>query len=1260
MRRHAKASTAGSTQRQAGLGHLGALAALCFAVLACAATPALAATVTDRPLLFSFDGTDTTAGKFSNLNALEIDQSTGTVYVIDQGKNVLDKFDAAGIAQPFSATGSSSLSPGFNFNGVSDVAVDNSAANPGRVHVMREFGPIKAFSPAGASLWEIGGLPDVCGLAVDTAGHLWVGDWSNEKARNYANSGSPPAELSSVSMASGERPCRLDVDASGNLYINRFLGGVDKYEGGVKGPTIDATTSHGVVVDQSSAAGHVFTLHGGSFHEYDSAGALTGTFGTDAIGSGMGIAYNSALDRVYIADSSADTVKVFGPEVTGITPDPTIEATTEIGISKAKFSGKVNPQSVPNSYHFEWKHGTGTNWGDAKSSTSQSLPEDSSDHTVSFSASGLSGNTTYQVRLVGTNTDNDLRSFSSADTFTTEQAPAAPAVSIDPPSSVTTTSAQISGAVNPQGDAGTAWRLQTSTAPDCSSGFSDGPVNGLGSEANTPVTVSEELTDLLPAQHYCVRINAANGFGSTTSEVKEFTADPIPPSEVLTAFAAPRTDTSARLNGYVNPENATFTYRFEYSADGGATWTALPDAIGSGGLTQRLVSQELTGLQPSTTYQFRFLAENEAGPASPQGEVKEFTTRTAAEVSPPQRGIELVNNPDKGNQNVFALPTELGYPTLAADGEKAIWSVLAGAPGGYNGTVVAFLAERSVSGWHSRSIAPPPAQQVGGGNLAYRVKAYTPDFSQFIADVENPEPTQATESTRVVLDAQQNQGVLQSYSWEGFFDRPGFMDLTDDASQVFAMNNANKQLEEIGSGIPEIVSLMPDGTPTNCGLFGGPSFIGGSTGATGSKAGAALEWRPGYHMIDRTDGSIAYFEAKPNGECGKPWGLYVRDREADETTLIDPGAEGKDAAFITTSVDGSRGYFVTRSQLDPGDANSHADIYRWDMEAEESSCLTCVVPDASVETGSGDYGKVLMAGDESPIYFESREELVPGQPLSGGTNLYVLDGGTVQFVAASAESFNLDHSELSQDGEVLVFDARAELHLTTDSVESTEVEPPVELYRYDNHGASLECVSCLHGGITTRSTGSDGSIERTHFHLSSDGSTIAFATPQALVPLDVNGGEDVYEWRNGSVGLVTDGVTEYPAGFSSPLAWSINGDGSTIMFGVNDPGLTGFEEDELSNLYVARIGGGFERPSPPVHCVEDSCQGPLAPPPPAARTASSGFSGRGNVAPKARKRRPCARKRGTAKRRCVRKQKQSKKRERRSRARANHNAGRAK
>jgi hypothetical protein len=203
-----------------------------------------------------------------------------------------------------------------------------------------------------------------------------------------------------------------------------------------------------------------------------------------------------------------------------------------------------------------------------------------------------------------------------------------------------------------------------------------------------------------------------------------------------------------------------------------------------------------------------------------------------------------------------------------------------------------------------------------------------------------------------------------------------------------------------------------------------------------------------------------------------------------------------------------------------------------------------------------------------------------------------------------------NNARISADGDALVFRSPPLARLTADAI---SCGPGCkQIYRYEDGEGSLDCISCARTGTTTARSGVEGpNGEKATFEISADGSTVGFVTRQALVPLDVNGGADVYEWRNGRRRMLTDGVSDPQGGSAAPGVRGVDADGSNIFFSVAQPGLTGFERDRLSNLYDARIGGGFPRPSVSAHCSEDSCQGPLQPGPETESIASS-VRGRGN------------------------------------------------
>jgi NHL repeat len=119
--------------------------------------------------------------------------------------------------------------------------------------------------------------------------------------------------------------------------------------------------------------------------------------------------------------------------------------------------------------------------------------------------------------------------------------------------------------------------------------------------------------------------------------------------------------TTATLNGTVNPGGGlAIGYRFEVSADGGATWTRFPvsDVPVGDGSADIDVSQPATGLQPGTDYLARLVATNEFG-ATVISDADAFTTPVAppfvttlkaSQLRP--RGAQLV-----GQVNPNSLPT---------------------------------------------------------------------------------------------------------------------------------------------------------------------------------------------------------------------------------------------------------------------------------------------------------------------------------------------------------------------------------------------------------------------------------------------------------------------------------------------------------------------------------------------------------------------------------------------------------------------------
>lgn len=160
-------------------------------------------------------------------------------------------------------------------------------------------------------------------------------------------------------------------------------------------------------------------------------------------------------------------------------------------------------------------------------------------------------------------------------------------------------------------------------------------------------------------------------FGVGNSGVEFF--DPITVPGVSLDAPSGVTATAAHLSGNVDPDGLPTTYRFEYSADGGATWTATETGDAGSGEGAVPVSADLTGLQPNTEYRARLWASN--GSAAVTTAARAFTT----EVAPPGLAVQPPTDRTateitlRGSVNPFGLASTyyFEYGTTAAYGSRA-------------------------------------------------------------------------------------------------------------------------------------------------------------------------------------------------------------------------------------------------------------------------------------------------------------------------------------------------------------------------------------------------------------------------------------------------------------------------------------------------------------------------------------------------------------------------------------------------------------
>jgi NHL repeat-containing protein len=374
--------------------------------------------------------------------------------------------------------------------------------------------------------------------------------------------------------------------------------------------------------------------------------------------------------------------------------------------------------------------------------------------------------------------------------------------------------------------------------------------------------------------------------------------------------------------------------------------------------------------------------------------------------------------------------------------------------------------------------------------------------------------------------------------------------------------------------------------------------------------------------------------------------------EANKACTLQVNA-GTSAFFQAAAVDGSKALYIENGELLEFDL----------VKAEEGIGPRLIANEVSGIVGTSD--------DLARIYFVSRSSLT-GAAQDGKPNLYLEDHGALVFIGLLVEgdvvqsnsgvAYNLSGipyqrgARTSPDGSEIVFESRASL-TGYDNLDAEEGKDAVEVFRYEV-GDSLICVSCnpsgaqplasampipfAHPWAATETTSVlaaawiptwEHPLNPSHL-LSGDGNRLFFNANDALLPRDVNGAQDVYEWEAAGTGtckttspayfsqnggclfLISSGESSYESEF-----WEASPDGEDVFFTTlssllpQDPGSI--------DLYDARVGGGFPAAEKKVPCEGEACQSPM-PPPPFNAPSSSTFEGPGNVAQARVKKRRCA------------------------------------
>src|SRR6476620_1685904 len=437
-------------------------------LMALAASPASALNSAKYTVLsFGPDGTASTS--FSSVQAIEVDDSNGYIYVYDGGTGTLHKFNSAGQPSKF-ANRPSNVIDGLesSFGGAVQIAVDSSGGpTDGNIYVTsRQATGVRIFDASGNPLGSIGVEYANCGVSVDDSGNLFVsesphGSFTTFGINEYRPKGSFPTEADKTASSDPTNglfsTCSTGVDSLGRIYtstVGGAGGSVTRFDK-LDSPTGTKLDEFASTFAINSATDELYANRSNFFYggvaKYDADGNFLVSFadsGPQAIFESFGIAVNGSTGSPtsgYVYVSQTTQVSVFAPSVV---PDVVTGPPSFVDHTAATVTGSVNPasDSLPVTSCVV-EYGTNTGYGESVPCSPASLPAGTEDVDVTAELTGLTTLTTYHYRLATTNAEGT--SYGQDRTVT---AAAVRGVDTKPATNVARTSATLHGTLDPDGE----------------------------------------------------------------------------------------------------------------------------------------------------------------------------------------------------------------------------------------------------------------------------------------------------------------------------------------------------------------------------------------------------------------------------------------------------------------------------------------------------------------------------------------------------------------------------------------------------------------------------------------------------------------------------------------------------------------------------------------------------------------------------------------------------------------------------------------